>query len=632
MRKNAKSWLVKVLFGIIVIVFIFFYGYSDLRKAKDNVLASVGKTKITVAEYQEAYKSILQFYRNIYKGQLTEEMIKQMGLKQKALENLIDREVLLQEAEREKLRVDSEEVRKAIMQSPAFQENGAFSQANYERALRYYGNSVLDFERSQQKDLLINKLEDMIKSAVKVSDAEIKNRFQMENEKVMVDYVIFNPDTIKETFPVSDQEIDSYYKKQPEEFRVPEMAKAQYVVFSPQNYESKATVSLRDLQEAYQMDTERFSEPKKVKARHILIKLEKNATPEKEKEVKKRAEEILQKAQKGENFAKLAEKYSEDTGSAKKGGDLGYFKTGDMVKPFEEAAFSLKPGQLSSLVKTNYGFHIIKVEEVKEAYTKSFDEAKPILEKELKAEEAKKIAREEANRAYNRIFKSKDLSAYAKATSLTTEETNLFAFGKGPEDAVEKNAFSESAFSIAPGDLAPVFALGQKYVLLKLLEKKASHIAPVAEVKEIIRTTLEKEKKQNAAKERAEKLLASLKSGSVDWTAAVKEQKLEIKPAEFTRKGDYIPELGKARVLKDAAFNLTEKKLYADTVFQSDKGSVVIKFKQKQLPGEAEFAKQKDRLDKQVLQQKKEEIFNQFLESLKAKAEIKVDRKQIALD
>jgi peptidyl-prolyl cis-trans isomerase D len=472
----------------------------------------------------------------------------------------------------------------------------------------------------------------MIKSAVKVSEAELRNQFQLEHEKLSIEYLLFNPETIKEPFPVSDQELDDYYKKNAEEFRVAEMAKAKYILFTAQTYESKAIVSQEDLLEYYQMDTERFSEPKKVKARHILLKLDKKAPPEKEQEVKKRAEEILQKAQKGEDFAKLAEKYSEDAGSAKKGGDLGYFKSGDMVKPFEEAAFALKPGQLSGLVTSTYGFHIINVEDVKEAYTKSFDEVKPVLEKELKEEEAKKIAREEANRSFNRLFKSKDLEEYAKANGLTLQETDFFAFGKGPEDIVEKNAFSEAAFSVAPGELAPVFTLGQKFVLLKLVEKKASQIAPLAEVKEIIRTTIEKEKKQKAAHERAEKLLASLKSGSVDWTAAAKEQKIDIKTIEFNRRGDFIPEFGKAPQLKDAAFSLSEKKPYADTAFQTDKGSVVVKFKQKQLPGDEEFSKQKDRLEKQVLQTKRDEIFNQYLESLKAKTEIKVDQKLIAMD
>ncbi len=633
MRKNAKSWIIKLLFGIIIIVFVFFYGYSGTRNQKDTVLASVGDKKITIADYQEEYKNQLQFYRSIYQGQITDEMIRQMGLKQKALENLIDREILLQEAERENIQASPEEIRKSIMESPVFQENGAFSQKNYERALRYYGLSMADYEQSQGKGLIIKKLQDLVKGAALVSDKEIQERFLAENEKVKIDYLSFSPEQIKEKPQVSEQEIESYYKKHAEEFRVPELVKCNYIIFTPQEFEKKVVVQTVDLKAYYQMDIDRFVEPKKVKARHILLKVAKTDPPEKEQAVKKRAEELLQKLKNGEDFAKLAEENSEDPGSAAKGGELGYFKPGDMVKPFEEAAFALKPGELSALVRTPYGFHIIRVEDVKEAHTKTFEEAKAVLEKELRQEEAKKIARDEANRAFNRLFKSKDIEEYAKKNSLTFKETDYFAFGKGPEDNEEKNAFSDAAFSAAKGDLAPIFSLGQSYVLLKVADKKASAIPPVKDVAESIRSIIEREKKTALAKERAEKLLAQLKAGKTDWAAAAKENKLEIKTAkEFTRQGDFIPELGKAPGLKEAAFALSEKKPYPDKVLETDKGMVVIKFKERQVPGQEEFQKQKERLEKQVMQMKKEELFNQFLERLKAKVEITVDKKLLAME
>ena len=633
MRKNAKSWIVKILFVIIILVFVFFYGYSDMRQGKETALASVGKKKITIGEYQEAYKNMLQFYRNIYQGQLTEEMIRQMGLKQKALENLIEREILLQEAGRMKMQATAEEVRTNIMKTPAFQENGSFSQQNYERTLRYYNLSTADFEMNQEKEIIIKKLEDLVKSAARYSDQELRNQFLLENEKATIEYLAFSPEAIKENPAVSPQEIENYYKKHAEEFRLPAMVKAQYILFSPENYENKVTVAPAELKEYYQMDTERFSEPKKVKARHILLKTGKTDTPEKVAAVKKRAEELLQKIKKGEDFAKLAEKNSEDTGSAAKGGDLGYFKKGDMVKPFEEAAFSQKPGEVSSPVQSTFGFHIIRVDDVKEAYTKTFDEVKGVIEKELKQEAAKKLAREEAHRAYNRLFKSKDIAGYAKQNGLKIEETDYFTSGSGPEDATEKNAFSEAAFSINAGEIAPIFALGPKYVLLKLEGKKASRIPPVQEVTDAVKKILEKEKKTALAKEQAEKLLAGLKSGKEEWAAAAKANKLEIKTTkEFTRRGDFIPEIGPARLLKEAAFTLSEKNPYPDKVFETDKGQLLIRLKARQKPGEEEFLKQKERLQKQLVQMKKEELFNQFLEGLKAKAEIKVDKKLLASD
>lgn len=633
MRKNAKSWIIKVLFGIIILVFVFFYGFSGTRNKKESVLASVGTKKITIADYQEEYKNQLQFYRSIYQGQITDEIIRQMGLKQKALENLIDREVLLQEAGRLNIHASLEEIRRTIMESPVFQENGVFSQKNYERALRYYGLSPADYEQSQGKGLIIKKLQDLVKGAARVSEKELWERFLFENEKVTVEYLVASPDQIKEKPQVSEQEIDAYYKKHAEEFRRPEMVKCSYIVFSPKAFEDKVVVQSVDLKALYQMDTDRFVEPKKVKARHILLKLAKTDPPEKEQAVKKRAEELLQKLKNGEDFARLAAQHSEDAGSAEKGGDLGYFKPGDMVKPFEEAAFALKPGELSGLVRTPYGFHIIRVEDVKESRTKPFEDVRGVLEQEVRHEEAKKIAREEASRAFNRLFKSKNIEDYAQKNNLPIKQTDFFAFGKSPEDSEGNNAFSEAAFTTGKGELAPIFSLQQNYVLLKVLDKKDSAIPPVQEVAEAIRSTIEREKKSALAKQQTEEILKQLKAGTTDWAAAAKDNGFEIKTIkDFTRQGAFVPEIGNARVLKEVVFNLSKEKPYPDSAIETDKGVVIVKFKERTVPGQEDFQKQKDRLEKQVVQMKKEELFNQFLDHLKAHTEIKVDRKLLAME
>ncbi len=633
MRKNAKSWIIKVLFGIIIIVFVFFYGYTGTRNRKESVLASVGNKKITIADYQEEYKNQLQFYRSIYQGQITDDMIRQLGLKQKALENLIDREVLLQEAERLHIHASLEEIRRAIMDSPVFQENGVFSQKNYERALRYYGLSLADYEQSQGKGLIIKKLQDLVKGAARVSEKELWERFLFENEKATVEYLVVSPEHLKEKPPVSEEEIAGYYKKHAEEFRQPEMVKCNYMVFSPKAFEEKVAVQSVDLKALYQMDTDRFVEPKKVKARHILLKLAKTDPPEKEQAVKQRAEELLQKLKNGEDFAKLAAQHSEDSGSAEKGGDLGYFKRGDMVKPFEDAAFALKPGELSGLVRTPYGFHIIRVEEVKEERTKPFEEVRNLLEQEVRQEEAKKIARDEASRAFNRLFKSKDIEDYAQKNNIPLKQTDFFAFGKSPEDLDGNNAFSEAAFSTGKGELAPVFSLQQNYVLLKVVDKKTSAIPPLPEVAETIRSTLEREKKSAEAKRRAEAILQQLQAGKTDWAAAAKDNRLEIKTIkEITRQGAFIPELGNVPAVKEAVFKLSREKPYPAAPIETDRGVVIVKFKDRTVPGQEEFQKQKDRLEKQVVQMKKEELFNQFLDHLKARTEITVDRKLLAME
>jgi len=206
--------------------------------------------------------------------------------------------------------------------------------------------------------------------------------------------------------------------------------------------------------------------------------------PEKEEKIRKRAEKLLEEINGGADFEKLAKQYSEDTVSAEKGGDLGYFSRGTMVKPFEKMAFSLKPGELSPVVKTPFGFHIIKIEDVKEAGVKPLEQVKSEIEKELKKEKARRLVLKEAKRAFNRLFKSKDLTTYAKKNDFNLQESGYFAYGQSSEDTPEKQTFSETAFALSKEDLAPVFAIGQKFYLVKMEDRQEQHIPQIEKIKD----------------------------------------------------------------------------------------------------------------------------------------------------
>jgi peptidyl-prolyl cis-trans isomerase D len=631
MRRNAKSWIIKFLFGIIVIVFVFFYGFSDVRNRKEVIVASVGDSKISVADYREMYRNLMQFYSNIYQGRLSEDLIQQMDLKQQALESLIDREVLLQEAERRNLQVSTDEIQQAIMENPLFQDSGIFRQEIYEKALQYNQMPIADFEENQAKQLLISKIEDTIKSAIKVSEKELWDQFILENTKVKIEYVTFKPENVEETIEIPTKEIETYYEQHPEEFRVPEKAQAKYITFKPEDFEPKVEISTSEVEEYYQMDLERFEEPMKVKARHILFKVEEGVSPEEEQQTKMQAETILERIEKAEDFAEIAKQYSQDPVSAKQGGDLGYFKKGDMVKSFEEVAFSLQIDEVSSLVKTQYGYHIIKVEDIQEAHVKPFEAVKEVLRKELQQENAKELVRKEAQRSFNRLFKSRDIETYAKEKDLPLSETDYFAYGEGLEDKVNDKSFSESAFSLSVGNLAPVFAIDQRYILLKLVDKKETHIAPFEQAEASIRSTLDNQKKLDLSKQQAEEMLSQLQRGESKWEALAKQHNLEIKTStSFTRRGDTIPGIGSSATMKEEAFVLTEENPYPNTVFQTERGVFVIKFKELETPSREDFAKRKKQISQMLIQRKEEEIFSQFVEYLKAKTDIKVDTSLLA--
>jgi peptidyl-prolyl cis-trans isomerase D len=628
MRKKAKSWIIIVPVGIIILVFVFFYGFSDVRKkGKETVIASVGNRKISMTEYNNACKNMIQFYRNVYKNELSEDMIKNMGIKQKVLEDLIDRELLLQEAQRLEVRITPDQVKNTIKNTPTFQENGAFSQRLYEKVLSYYGITALDYERDREKELIIKTLEEMIKGPVKVSEKELRDIYSLQNEKVKIEYICFDPRKIEQKPAVSEEDLLAYYEKNKEDFRVPEMVKVKYISFVPKDFEKRVNITKEEIEEYYQTDPEQFFEPHQVKARHILLKLEKDISQEKEEKVRNKAKDILEKLKRGESFEKLAREFSKDTATAEKGGDLGYFKKGQMVKPLEETAFSLKPGETSSPIKTKYGYHIIRVEDIKQARTKPLEEAQEVIENDLKKEKAQELVRKEARRAFNRLFKSRNLAEYAKKNDLKLSETNYFSYGKSLEDMPGKELFSREAFTLSQGELAPAFAIGQKYILLKLEEKKESQVPPLERVKEAIKTEVEKEKKKEIAKQRAEKALSLLMEGKQLWEDLEKKPDLEIKEAEVTRTGKHISGIGNAEELIAAAFELEKEKKLAASVFQTDPGSVLVRLKEKIVPENSVFEKQKEDIKKTTLQKKQMEVFDRFMQEIKSRSDYWVNRK-----
>lgn len=631
MRKNAASWIIKILFAIIIVVFVFFYGFSDLRKSdKGSVVATVGDRKISINEYMTAYKNMLQFYRTLYKDQLSDETIEKLGLKQKVLEDLVDREILLQEAARLNIQVTPETVRKAVMATPAFQDNGVFSERLYQRALSYYGIAPADFEKDKEKELVLKMMENMITRAVTVSDQEVRDMYLLQNEKATIEYVCFTPDTIKEKITVTDTELKDYYDKHREEFREPDNVKVQSLVFDPKDFEAKITVNGQEIEEYYAAEADRFAEPHKVKARHILFKVDKGTAPEKEKEIRAKAEQVLQQVNSGEDFAKLAKKFSEDANSAKKGGDLGYFKKGDMVKPFEEAAFALKAGETSSLVHSPFGFHIIRVEDIKEAHTRSLDEVRDSIEADIKKDKAQDMVQQEAKRAYNRLFKSKNLDEYAQQNDVRLLTTDYFTYGTAPEDSPGQETFSREAFALAPGELSAAIALGKKYVILKLLDKKESRIPTLEERKDIVQKEVEQQKRVERAREAATASLAALRDGKTQWDDLIKARGLERKETEVKRMGDFISGLGTVPGLKEAVFALDAAQPYAPAVYTTDKGILVVKLKERTKPDPASFDKAADTIRQTLLQNKQRELFEQFVKGLKAKAETWVDTKKFS--
>jgi peptidyl-prolyl cis-trans isomerase D len=620
MRKHAQSWLIKVVMGIIAIVFVLYFGVSRYGQQAAK-LASVNGDIVSMEQYREVYNNMLKEVQHRYRDMLNDKLLEALNLKQQALDSIINELLLIQEAHRLDFTVTPEELAASIRELPYFQKNGRFDRALYLRLLEINKMNAADFESSQTRSLLIKKVQDFITSNVVLSENEAFTEFLYERNQIKVDYLVFDPTDQLHKVKFTEQELNDFFKKNIKNYEIPTKIKIAYLLFKNSDFLDKVSISPEEIQDEYRANLDRYKEPKQVKARHILFKLEGN-DPKKDAEVRKRAEEVLKRAKAGENFAELAKKYSEGP-TAKNGGDLGYFSQGQMVKPFEEAAFSMKPGEISGLVKTRFGYHIIKVEDVKEAHTKTLEEARPEIEKQLKEIQVTDIVAELADQAYDQAMQGKDFKTIAKELGSKLVDTDFIEIGQpipGLEDAPKA---PETAASLEKGEFSPVIQTPKGYAILQLLDRQEPRDPELSEVKEKVEADLKLEKAKELAREEAKKFLAILKNWK-ELPQKAQNQKFEIKTSEPFARNKPIPEIGFAPEISQAAFKLSEKNPYVEEPVFHDGKYYLIKLKGEIPATKEEFEKEKDAYTKKLLLAKQRNAFSSWLEMVRKKATIKM--------
>lgn len=621
MRRHAKSYLIKFLIGMIAIVFIFYFGYS-FRARNVVKIAVVNGEVISAREYEKAYRDLVEGLRRQYGDMWTDSLVKKLRLRQRALEGLIERKLISHEAKRFGLSVTKEEIQKAIMEYPAFQINGRFNLGRYQSLLRQNRMKPEDFEQSMAMELLQKKIRGLLWSFIPVTEQEIKDRYKFSNEKVKIGYVKFSPSRFKKGIQVNEQEFKAYFEKHKEEFRVPEKIRVRYIVINPDEFKDKVKITDEEIREYYEDNLASFRVKRQIKARHILFRLPPDATKEQEKKVRKKAEEVLKEARAGKDFAELAKKYSEGP-TKSKGGDLGYFSKGMMVKPFEDAAFKLKKGEISDLVRTRFGYHIIKVEDMRDARTKPLNEVKGQIRDLLVRTKCKDLAYDKGLSLIDQMPYEVDLSKYAKEHSLTVNSTDFFSKTEPIPGLGGDPKLRETLFALEKEETTDLIELNGKYYIFQVAERKPSYLPKLEDVKDKVKSRFIEDKAAQAAKEAAERFLKEVRSGKA-WDKLAKKQGVKTEHTDYFTRTGVVPKIGYAPGLQEMVFSLSERNPYPKKVFQNRSGSFVVRWEGKKDIDEKEYEKEKEKYRAALLYAKQNRLFEQWLQALKAKAQIEV--------
>jgi peptidyl-prolyl cis-trans isomerase D len=625
MRRHM-SWL-KWSLGVVCLAFVIFYIPDFLRgsgadAAGGDTIAKVDGQEISTGEFRRTYQAQLQAYRSAYGANMSEQLLKQLGIEQQILQQMVDERAAMAEAERLNITASDEEVRQAILSMAAFQENGQFiGDQRYQQLLRMQRPpmSAAEFEDSVRRQLTVQKLRSSLTDWMSVPDKELEQEYRRRNDKVKLAVVSFTADSFRSQVQASDADVSSYFDAHKNDFKIPEKRKIRYALIDIDGMRAKVNVPNADVERAYNNNIEQYSTPEQVRASHILLKTE----GKDDAAVKAKAEDILKQVKSGADFAELAKKYSEDEGSAKNGGDLDYFGRGRMVPEFDQAVFAMQPGQTSDLVKTQYGYHIIKLTDKKTATTRPLQDVRQQIVDQLAYEKAQTQAQDLADNLGKQITKPADLDRVAKANGLQVQESGFFArdepiLGLGPSPEA-----ASKAFDMKPGEVAGPLRASRGFVFETLVAKQDPYVPKLDEVKERVRDEVVKTKARELATSKASEIAAKLKAAP-DFEKAAKAAGLEAKTTDLIARDQPIPDLGVAPAVEEKAFAMGVGAV-SDPI-ATDNGTAVFKVLEKKEVTPDEWKSAKDTFRDQLLTDRRNRFFASYMVKAKQKMKIEVNR------
>ena len=629
MRRH-KGWL-KWSLALVCLTFVFLYvpGFVDqgpMAGLPNTVLARVGEHELTVMQFRQVYRQQLQAYRLQAGGEVTEDLLRQLGVDRQILQQLINELLQLTEAQRAGLQVTDAEIRHRIVTLPGFQENGRFiGEQSYLRLLQSQNPAVspTEFEEEIRRQLLVERLQATVTQWVNISDDEVEAEHRRRNEKVKVDVIAFRGDDFRDDVEASDEDIELLYEEESLVYQVPEKRRLRFLLLDEAALADSITPSDNEIQDYYDFNLSQYSTPGQVRASHILLRTE----GLEEDVVEARAQELAMAARDGADFAELARENSDDEGTAELGGDLGLFGRGRMVPEFEGVAFALDVDAISDPVKSPFGFHVIKVMEKQEETVQPLDEVRASIVTMLKREQASSRTTALSRSIAAEVSTAAELDAAAAARGLEVQESGFAAPGEPILGLGLAQEISARAFQIEEGVVeGPISSpLGPAFVTV--VGRQDPFIPPLDDVRAQVREDVIRRKALTLARERAAEAATRLQ-GTEDFAAAAREADLTVGSSELMSRGGAFPEVGVSDAVEALAFALPVGGV--SDVVEAGRTAAIVHVVERQDVTAAEFESAREELRAELLQQKQDQFFQSYMNAAQETIELSVD--QLALD
>lgn len=625
MRRH-KGWL-KWSLALVCLAFVFLYvpGFVDQTAVEgmpNEVLATIGGHEVTVASFRRIYLAQLQNYRLQSSGEITEEMLRSLGVERQILQGLISRHAALSEAGRLGLDVSDAEVRRRIIDLPAFQENGRFvGEQRYRQALQFQRPPMTpaQFEEEVRRDILFERLEAAVTGWVTVSDAEVAEEHRRRNEKVKVEMVAFRADDHLDAVEASDGEVRTRYDESPLAYETPEKRRLRFLLVDESAIFESIDPTDEEVRQYYDANVGRYTTPGQVRASHVLLRTE----GEDESAVEARANELAARARGGADFAALAREHSEDEATAAGGGDLGTFGRGRMVTEVEDAAFALDVGAVSDPVRSAFGFHVIRVTEKQEETAQPLDEVREAIENTLKNERATARATALARAIAADVSTPDDLERAAAARGLELQDSGFVAAGEPILGLGLAPQVSAQAFQLEEGAVAGPIRTPTGPTFVTVIDRQDPVVPPLDEVRDDVRQDVLRRKALERARRKADDLAGALQGGD-GFRAAAADAGLTVGASELIARGAAFPEVGVSPAIERAAFALAAGGV-SGVVEAGGDTLAVVRVIEREEADAGQLAEVRDALRAELLQARRDEFYASYMSQVQQRLPIDVN-------
>lgn len=512
LRDKSEGIVAKILIALIVLVFALFgFGQITTFLAPTPRVATVDGQKITQQEMELA----VERNRRMLLARDKSADIDEDQLRKTVLQNLINRKLLSIEADSLGLFYGDKSLDKEIVNTPVFQVKGKFSPDRFQQILGGAGYTPLSYRSALRTDKRLQQMVNGIEGSAFITSSEAGQTSRLEEQTRDIAYLRISMDKLEPKVKVTDEEIKAFYNNHPADFMSPERVKLAYIELNKDELFKKVKVTDAELKSWYEQNESEYTIAATRDIAHILIATNAKVTP---KQAKAKSEEIYKKIENGASFAAMAKKYSQDPGSASKGGDLGFNPKGSFVKKFEDVAWSLKKGQISKPFETQFGYHIVKVLGIKPKHTPSFAEVRAKVEQAYREQQAEGLFVTESGKLSDLAFESPDLKTPAEKLGLTIKTTGYLSrkskTGIAANSGVMKAAFSPDV--LADGNNSDVIHISPTVrLVLRVVDHKPEALKPLGEVKTDIHDKLVKQKATKMAEAEARQIVDMLNKGDI---------------------------------------------------------------------------------------------------------------------